>query len=122
MTEIEISLLAKKVAADTQFWIALTGVFGAVVGVIVSILGNLLQDCLRGKTQRRIDRCRQKLLRNLLEDETFQWRKLSTLSSVIGCNEEQTKAHLIAIGARGSEKSDDMWGLISRNPLPKFQQ
>ena len=53
----------------------------------------------------------------MLEDTAFSWRSISTLAAVIGCNEETTKHHLINIKARGSEKNDGMWGLISKHPL-----
>ena len=46
---------------------------------------------------------------------------LSTLAAVVGCPEELTKNHLIAICARGSEKNDGKWGLISRHPLSEIR-
>ena len=55
----------------------------------------------------------------MLEDERFpeQWRKLSTLSSVIGSNNETTKRLLIEVEARGSESNNELWGLIKHHPL-----
>jgi hypothetical protein len=58
----------------------------------------------------------------MLNDEAFQWRNLSTLAAVIGCDEEQTKNYLIAISARGSENNDGKWGLISRHPLSEIER
>ena len=59
------------------------------------------------------------MLIKLLEDERFpeQWRKLSTLSSVIGSNNETTKRLLIEVEARGSESNNELWGLTKYHPL-----
>jgi hypothetical protein len=122
MTEAEISLLAAKVVSDTKFWIALVGVIGAIAGSLLTLIGSFGLEWFKRKPQRDIDCARQKLLRQMLEDKAFQWRNLSTLAAVIGCNEEQTKNHLIAIGARGSEKGDGNWGLISRHPLSEIER
>lgn len=56
----------------------------------------------------------------MLDDMRFpqKWRNISTLSSVIGANEEETKRLLIKAKARGSEKSDGKWGLIKNHPFP----
>lgn len=121
MTEQEISLLAGKVVSDTKFWIALVGVIGAIVGSVLTLVGNFALEWLKGRNQKKIDDTRQKLLEEMLQDKAFQWRKLSTLAAVVGCDEEQTKNHLIAIGARGSENNDGKWGLISRNPLSEIR-
>ena len=122
MTEIEISLLAAKVVSDTKFWIACVGVIGAIVGSLLTLIGSFALEWFKNKPQRDIDRVRQKLLLKMLEDKEFGWRTLSTLAAVIGCDEEQTKNHLIAIGARGSEKGDGKWGLISLHPLSEIQR
>lgn len=122
MTEAEISLLAAKVVSDTKFWIALVGVIGAIAGSLLTLIGSFALEWFKRKPQRDIDCARRRLLRQSLDDEAFQWRNLSTLAAVIGCNEEQTKNHLIAIGARGSEKSDGKWGLISRHPLSEIER
>ncbi len=58
----------------------------------------------------------------MLEEQAFEWRNLSTLAAVIGCNEETTKNHLISIDARGSEKNDGKWGLISRHPIKDIKR
>ncbi len=53
------------------------------------------------------------------------WRKLSTLSRVIGADYDETKRLLIAISARGSElpkdNNEEAWGLISKHPLDKIE-
>lgn len=122
MTEQEISLLAAKIVGDTKFWIALVGVIGAIAGSLLTLVGSFALEWLKRKPQRDIDYARQKLLLQMLSDKAFQWRNISTLAAVIGCDEEQTKHHLIAIGARGSEKTDGKWGLISRHPLSDIEQ
>lgn len=122
MTEAEISLLAAKIVGDTKFWIALVGVVGAIAGSLLTLFGSFALEWFKRKPQRDIDCARQKLLRQILDDKAFQWRSLSTLAAVIGCDEEQTKTHLIAIGARGSEKGDGKWGLISRHPLSEIER
>ena len=56
----------------------------------------------------------------MLKDERFpdKWRYLSTLSAVIGASDEETKRLLVKANARGSEKADGKWGLISNHPFP----
>jgi hypothetical protein len=122
MTEQEISLLAAKIVGDTKFWIALVGVVGAIAGSLLTLVGSFALEWFKRKPQRDIDCARQKILRQMLNDEAFQWRNLSTLAAVIGCDEEQTKNYLIAISARGSENNDGKWGLISRHPLSEIER
>ena len=117
MTEQEISKIASQVISDSKFWIALIGIIGAIIGSILTILGNFALEWYKTKKQRELDKTRQNILKTMLEDSKFEWRNLSTLAAVIGCTEESTKHHLITIGARGSEKNDGKWGLISRHPL-----
>jgi len=122
MTEQETTLLAAKIVSDTKFWIALVGLIGAIAGSLLTLVGSFALEWFKRKPQRDIDCARQKLLRQMLNEKAFQWRKLSTLAAVIGCDEEQTKNHLIAIGARGSEANDGKWGLISRHPLSEIDR
>ncbi|CAM3155654.1 TPA: hypothetical protein KD885_004733 [Vibrio parahaemolyticus] len=117
MTEQEISQIAAKVVSDSKFWIALIGIIGAVIGSILTIVGNLVIEWFKARNERNIAKARQDILKNMLSDPKFEWRNISTLAAVIGCDEESTKNHLIAINARGSEKNDGKWGLISRHPL-----
>ena len=117
MTEQEISQIATHVISDSKFWIALIGIIGAIVGSALTILGNFALEWYKTKKQRELEEIRKNILKTMLEDKEFKWRQLSTLAAVIGCSEEITKDYLIAIGARGSEKNDGKWGLISRHPL-----
>ncbi len=122
MTEQEISQIASQVVNDTKFWIGLVGVIGALVGSLLTIFGNFALEWFKNRHQRKIDNSRQNILMQMLEDKEFEWRNLSTLSAVIGCDEETTKHHLIAINARGSEKNDGKWGLIFRHPLNEIKR
>jgi hypothetical protein len=83
------------------------------------MLGNVILQWLKAAPRRRLDKERGKVLREMLEDERFpgRWRKLSTLSRVIGASDETTKRLLIEIGARGSEQDDGLWGLIKHHPF-----
>lgn len=122
MTEQEISQIAAKVVSDSKFWIGLIGVLGAIVGSILTILGNFALEWFKNRSQKSIDDSRKKILKEMLEDTAFEWRSISTLAAVIGCDEETTKYHLISIKARGSEKNDGKWGLISRHPLKDIKR
>jgi len=122
MTDHEISQITTKIVNDTKFWIGLVGVFGAIVGSFLTIIGNLSIELFKERRQKKIHDAREEILKTMLKDHAFEWRKLSTLAAVVGCNEKTTKNHLIAIGARGSEKNDDTWGLITRHPLSEIDR
>jgi len=115
--------IANNVVRDTQFWIAVVGILGVVVGSLATIGGNVLLNWLQGRKQKSLDEARKGLLRQMLTER--DWRKLSTLSRVIGADYEETRRLLIAINARGSElpkdDNDEAWGLISKHPLSKIQ-
>ncbi|GAB6263213.1 hypothetical protein L4174_011325 [Photobacterium sp. CCB-ST2H9] len=117
MTDLELTHIASQVVSNTKFWIALVGVVGAIIGSIVAILGNMSLEWYKNRDQRKIDQARQLTLQTILEQSESGWCDLSALAAVIGCNEEQTKTHLIQIHARGSEHFPGKWGLISRCPL-----
>lgn len=121
MTEEEISKIANKGANDTKFWIGLVGAIGALIGSFLTIIGNITVEWFKNRHQRKVDKARQKLLKKMLGSEKYEWRNLSTLSAVIGCDDENTKNHLIAIDARGSETNDGKWGMISRHPLEEIK-
>jgi hypothetical protein len=115
--------IAKNVVRDTQFWIAVVGIFGVVVGSLATIGGNVLLSWLQGRKQKSLDEARKELLRQMLTER--DWRKLSTLSRVIGADYAETRRLLIAINARGSElpknDNEETWGLISKHPLTKIE-
>lgn len=122
MTEQEIAQIASKVVGDTKFWIGLVGVIGAIVGSALTIFGNFALEWFKNRNQKKLDQSRQKILKEMLKEKNFEWRNLSTLAAVIGCNEEATKNLLISINARGSENNDGQWGLISRHPIKDIRR
>jgi len=116
--------IAQKVIADTAFWVAIIGLVGAVVGSLLTLAGNVVIHWLQDRPRRVLDEGRKKLLKTMLEDNRFpnRWRRLSTLSRVIGADEQTTKRLLIEVGARGSEKDDGLWGLIAHHPFHETDQ
>ena len=125
MNENELALkIAGQVVKDTQFWIALIGIIGAVIGAILTLIGNFGLYLLKEKPKKTLDSIRKILLIEMLDDNRFteRWRCLSTLSSVIGENDEETKRLLIEVGARGSEKNDGKWSLTKNHPLSEIGQ
>jgi hypothetical protein len=116
--------IASKVAADTSLWIAVVGFLGVLVGAIVTVAGNLLLHWVQSRRRTALDAKRTKLLQRMLRDDRFNdhWRRLDTLSRVIGTDLESTKHLLIELGARGSEKDDGLWGLLEYHPLDKSEK
>lgn len=112
--------IAEKVVSDTKFWIAVIGIIGGIVGAVFALAGNILLHWLKNRPQRKCDEKRKMLLKKMLDDERLpeRWRNLSTLSAVIGAEEQETKRLLIEVGARGSENNDGKWGLIKNHPFP----
>ena len=93
-----------------------------VLGTSIGVFGSLLTTWLNGWLSRKnqldqYDRAAMKLLNAMLE-KGQNWRTIKRLSNVIGANEKDTKELLLMLGARASETDPDLWGLISRNPLP----
>lgn len=120
-TAVLAAEIAEKVVADTSFWIAVVGFVGVVIGAFITMGGNVLLYKIQNAPQQKLNKSRKELLRTMLNDSRFPqgWRKLTTLSRVIGADGETTKRLLFEIGARGSEKEDEMWGLIERHPFNK---
>jgi hypothetical protein len=121
MDEADLAkVISEKVVSDTQFWIALIGIIGGVVGAGLTLLGNIIFHWFKERGQHRFDKQRIDILTEMLDDDRFpkKWRNLSTLSAVIGADEEETKRLLIKAEARGSEKADGKWGLIKNHPFP----
>jgi len=112
--------IASKVVADTEFWIAIIGLIGVVIGSLLTILGNLMLHKIKTKPQKELEISRIQILIKMLNSDKYpdKWRNLTTLSSVIGATDEETKLLLFKAGARGSEKGDGKWGLLKHNPLP----
>ena len=111
--------IAQKVVNETSFWIAVVGLIGVLLGSAITVGGNLLLHWLKERSNKQLEESRKNLLLQMLRDSRFpeHWRQFSTLSRVIGADEETTKKLLIQVGARGSEKDDGLWGLIEYHPL-----
>jgi len=102
--------------------IAIISVVGVIIGALISSTTNYIVEYNKNKKQNNLNKIKQDILIKMLQDKAFEWRKLSTLSKVIGSTEEETKNHLIVIGARGSEKESEMWGLILNHPLENIRK
>jgi len=111
--------IANQVLRDNQFWIAIVGLLGSIVGGLLVIAGNLFLNWLQNNKQKALDKDRKRLLKEMLN--ASDWRKLSTLLRVIGADRDTATRLLIEIGARGSERpredGEEVWGLISKHPL-----
>lgn len=106
--------------ADGSF-VVLGSVLGAAIGALSSLGTTWLNARLNQKDPNaEYDEAASKLLRSMLEKGP-RWRKISTLANVVGLDEKSAKEYLILLGARGSETDGDLWGLVSRNPLPEHE-
>lgn len=116
--------IVTKCLSDVSISVAVIGLAGVVIGALLAISGNLLLHWLQDRPRRELDQARKRLLIIMLRDKRFpdNWRKISTLSRVIGANEETTKRLLIEVTARGSEKDDGLWGLIEFHPLEQLEK
>lgn len=125
---MDTSALANEIAArvitDTSFWVSVVGIIGVVLGAVIAVAGNFVLHWFQDKPRRELDANRKKLLEIMLRDSRFKdrWRKLATLSRVVGADEETTKRLLIELGARGSEKEDRLWGLLEYHSLENLDQ
>lgn len=118
---MEILLTSAK--GDSSSTVAIIGLVGVIVGAIISVLGNVVVHYLQNKRKDTLDDLRKDLLLKMLDNDRFpnKWRKLETLSRVIGADDETTKRLLIEVGARGSESESNSWGLIKHHPLDKIE-
>ena len=103
--------------------VALIGFGGVIVGAFVAIASEFTKHFLKNRTQSKLDDKRKKLIKTMLDAR--DWRKMSTLSRVIGADADTTRRLLIDLEARGSEiprdDGEEMWGLISKHPLDKIE-
>ncbi|HCU2042269.1 TPA: hypothetical protein OUI29_001922 [Pseudomonas aeruginosa] len=94
--------VALKMASDAQFWAALIGFIGVIIGSILSIAGNLLFYWYQNRRTNSLDNLRKNLLRQMLDNSKLpEGRSLETLSRVTGAEPEECRRLLIEIGARG---------------------
>jgi hypothetical protein len=70
------------------------------VTFIAGILGGGVSSLITAIRQHCRERDRKKILKILLNDKNKPWRKLETLSRVIGLDKERTKELLIDINKR----------------------
>lgn len=99
-----------------DFW---WGVLGTTIGSAVTLLGQWVKHHWETEKAQKRDENRKALLRQMLSNPgPTGWRKMNTLSNVIGANREETARLLIEIGARASETGTDVWAYITDKPLP----
>ena len=108
---------------NIQIEVAFIGFGGVVIGALITFAGEFTKQYLKNQTKRKLEEKRKKLLKEMLD--AHDWRKLSTLSRVIGTNADMARCLLIELEARGSEipraDGEEMWGLISKHPLDKIE-
>lgn len=112
--------IAEKIIKDVQFWSAVVGFTGAVVGALITIGGNIFLHWFQHRKGSAIDQARKKLLREMLDNQGFkEGRSLETLSKVTGAAHEDCRRLLIEVGARGFTLADgrEGWTYISNRPL-----
>ncbi|MES2001318.1 MAG: hypothetical protein V4444_03290 [Pseudomonadota bacterium] len=101
----------------SSFW---WGVIGTTVGSALTLLGQWVKYLWETHQTREFDDDRKTLLRQMLDKPgPTGWRKMSTLSGVIGASRDDTARMLIALGARASETGEDVWAYIKDKPLPE---
>ncbi len=96
-----------------EFW---TGLIGALIGALTGLGAVYLSHLLANGPQQKLDKSRKAILLSMLQGDG--WRKIETLSGVIGADHETTKRLLFDLVARGSESVKDVWALTSKHPLP----
>jgi hypothetical protein len=102
---------------------AVFGFLGTIVGAITTIVALFVKERIDRRRKEAEEAPRKALLLNMLRNRPagVEWRKMETLSGVIGAPRDETARLLIAIGARGSETGEDVWALISERPLPQSE-
>ncbi len=92
-------------------------VLGAAIGLAGGALGSAAQHVLARRQQDREEAPARALLIKLLSHPVYDWRSIETLSNVVGLDVAATRRLLLQLGARGSERDGDLWGLVSKHPL-----
>ncbi len=97
----------------------LAGLAGTLVGSGVTLLGQYVKHRWETSTSRNRDTKRKALLQQMLSTPgPTGWKKMSTMSGVIGADREETARLLIEIDARASETGSDVWAYLKDKPLP----
>jgi hypothetical protein len=100
----------------SDFWL---GIFGASIGSAITLAGQWCKHRWETSEVRKRDDARKTLLRQMLSNPGPNgWRKMATLSGVIGANRDETARLLIEIDARASETENDVWAFLKDQPLP----
>ena len=92
-------------------------VLGSVVGGLGTFAATWLSAHLNRKRPDPSDEAAKKLLQSILDRKNWQWASIDTLANVIGADHARVRDLLLQIGARGSMRDGNTWGLISRNPI-----
>jgi hypothetical protein len=95
------------------------GMAGVSIGAILQLFVDHCRHRRETKRQEALDSKRKDLLKIALENppDNIEWRKLTTLSQIVGADFETTTRLLIELGARGSDSEKNVWALISKKPL-----
>jgi hypothetical protein len=106
-------------ACDTGIRDFLLGICGVIVGSVGQFVLDHFKYARETKSQKELDDARKMLLKDALDNPPAgtEWRKLQTLSRIIGANYETTTRLLIELKARGSELENERWQLLSKKPL-----
>lgn len=99
--------------------VAWTGLTGTIVGALATLFAQWAKHQWETGEQRNRDKSRKALLAKMLNSPgSTGWRRMETLSHVIGANRDETARLLVDMGARGSENGNDVWAWIKDKPLP----
>jgi len=99
--------------------VVMEGFIGVVLGSALTIGGQWLKHLWQTSDARERDKKRKSMLEHMLENPGPNgWRKMETLSGVIGATRDETAQLLIEIDARASETGSDTWAYIKNKPLP----
>jgi hypothetical protein len=102
---------------SSEFW---AGIIGVVVGGLLTILGHWVLHHLQTHAARKRDVKRKAVLTEMLNNPGPNgWRKMDTMSNVIGASRAETARLLTELDARASETGTDVWAFIEDKPLPK---
>ena len=117
---IDVSAIDAAGADGIELWAAIIGAGAAIIGGIVTIVGQGILDYIRAAPKRKLDGARKAYLKEMLDNPgPTGWRKMQTMSRVIGASEDETARLLIELKARGNEKDNNVWAYIKDKPIPK---
>ena len=120
--EVAISI-TEKIVKDVQFWVAIIGFSGVIIGAMVSAIGNIFLYKLQQRKQNINDIARKNLLKKMLDNPKFpDGRSFETLSRVTGTTPDECHRLLIELEARGFTMADGRigWTYIKNRPLDEL--